>query len=101
MPPRSPRFSSHDSLLDAPVAATLDLHGFAAHEAESALRSFINSWKTRSPGAVLHVITGKGRGSQGAPVLKPLVRRLLKELAPATVRDWARTDDDGGYKLKL
>jgi DNA-nicking Smr family endonuclease len=101
MPPRSPRFSSSDPLLDAPVAATLDLHGFAANEAESALRSFINSWKTRAPGAVLHVITGKGRGSKGAPVLKPLVRRLLKELAPATVRDWARTDDDGGYKIKL
>ena len=101
MPPRSPRFSSKDPLFDAPVAATLDLHGFTASEAEPALRSFINSWKSRAPGAVLHVITGRGRGSKGAPILKPLVRRLLKELAPATVKDWARTDDDGGYRLKL
>ena len=54
-----------------------------------------------APGAVLHVITGTGRGSAGKPVLRPLVKRMLKEAGPGLVRDWALTPDDGGYKIKL
>lgn len=96
-----PHFDSSDPLLDAKVAATLDLHGFTAHAGEAALKNFLTTWKTRSPGAVVHVITGKGRGSKTAPVLKPMVRRLLKELQPTTLRDWTLSDDEGGYRIRL
>jgi len=95
-----PRFDPRDPL-DAPAAATLDLHGFAPANAEAALKNFLTTWKARSPGAVVHVITGKGRGSKTAPVLKPMVRRLLKELKPKTVQDWSLSDDEGGYQIKL
>ena len=60
--PPHPRFDPRDPL-DAPATATLDLHGFNARDAESALKNFLATWKARSPGAVVHVITGKGRGS--------------------------------------
>ena len=95
-----PRFDPSDPL-DAPAVATLDLHGFTADAAETALKNFLTTWKARSPGAVVHVITGKGRGSRTAPVLKPMVRRLLKALQPKTVRDWTLTADEGGYRIRL
>lgn len=95
-----PRFDPRDPL-DAPAVATLDLHGFTATAAEAALKNFLATWKARSPGAVVHVITGKGRGSRTTPVLKPMVKRLLKELKPKTVQDWALSDDEGGYRIRL
>jgi len=100
MPRPHPRFDPQDPL-DAPAAATLDLHGFTASTAEAALKNFLATWQTRSPGAVVHVITGKGRRSKTAPVLKPMVKRLLKELKPKTVQDWALADDEGGYRIRL
>lgn len=100
MPRSQPHFDPHDPL-DAPAAATLDLHGFTAAAAEPALKNFLATWKARSPGAVVHVITGKGRGSRTRPVLKPMVKRLLKELKPRTVLDWTLSDDEGGYRIKL
>jgi hypothetical protein len=96
-----PRFDSSDPLLDAPVAATLDLHGLGAIEAEAALKGFLETQKRRGPGSVLHVITGRGRGSTGKPVLRPLVKRVLKGAGPGVVRDWALTHDEGGYKIRL
>jgi DNA-nicking Smr family endonuclease len=95
-----PRFDPRDPL-DAPAAATLDLHGFTSATAEAALKNFLATWKSRSPGAVVHVITGKGRGSRTTPVLKPMVKRLLKELKPKTVQDWTLSDDEGGYRIRL
>jgi DNA-nicking Smr family endonuclease len=95
---RSPRFSSHDSLLDARVAATLDLHGFAATEARAAVTAFL---RRHRPGDVLHLVTGKGKGSAGKPVLRSLVSGMLKgELRPL-VADWALDPGDGGFLVKL
>ena len=56
--------------LDGPVADTLDLHGMTWSEAEPAVVAFLNRVRKRQPGALVHVITGKGRGSPGHPVLK-------------------------------
>jgi len=95
---RQPRFSARDPLLDAKATGTLDLHGFGAAEARSALSLFVRG---RRGGEILHVITGRGRGSAGAPVLRPLVSGMLKgELAPL-VADWSRDATDGGFLLKL
>lgn len=88
-------------MLDAPVAATLDLHGLTGPEASVAVRSFLETWRRRRPGAVVHIITGKGRRSAGAPVLRGLVKTLLQGELRALVGDWARDDADGGYKVRL
>lgn len=99
--PKHPTFSSHDDLLDAQVAATLDLHGFTGAEASAAVRSFFETWRRRQPGAVVHIITGKGKGSAGAPVLRDLVKTLLKEDLREFVTEWARDDAEGGYKVRV
>ena len=67
-----------DPLLDARPDATLDLHGMSVAEGVHAVRSFVTLWRGRRSGAVLHVITGKGRGSAGRPALRPAVRGLLR-----------------------
>jgi DNA-nicking Smr family endonuclease len=93
--------SLRDPLLDARPDATLDLHGMSVQEAERAVRSFVELWRARRSGAVLHVITGKGRGSAGRPALRPAVRRLLREHLRGTVRDWTLDADDGGFLVLL
>src|SRR5207244_149589 len=67
---RHPVFDSSDRLLDASVAAELDLHGFNAAEAPSAVRAFLERWQRRKAGAVVLLITGKGKGSPKGRVLR-------------------------------
>ncbi len=98
---RSPRFDSSDPLLDAPVVERLDLHGHTAVEAAALVKGFLAGWARRSPGSVVHIITGKGRGSAGAPVLRGLVGKLLKGELRGFVSEWALDEDDGGYKVRL
>ena len=95
---RQPRYSSRDTLLDATVSATLDLHGLSAIEARAAVTAFV---RARPAGTVLHIITGKGRGSARSPVLRSVVSGMLKgELAPM-LADWSLDASDGGFRLKL
>jgi DNA-nicking Smr family endonuclease len=83
------------------VHAALDLHGRSADEARAVVRSFVEAAAKRTPGAVLHVVTGKGRGSAGRPVLRGAVAALLRgELAPR-VADWSRDVDDGGFLVRV
>ncbi len=98
---RSPRFDASDPLLDAPVAERLDLHGHTAASAAALVRGCLASWARRGPGTVVHLITGKGRGSRGAPVLRGLVGRMLKGELRGLVAQWALDDDEGGYKVRL
>jgi len=90
-----------DPLFDVAADATLDLHGLSALEAERALRAFLQTWRARRPGAVLHVITGKGRGSAGRPALLPAVRRLLRGELREMARDWALDLDEGGFLIQV
>ena len=65
------------------------------------MRSFLALAGRRGPGSVVHIITGKGRGSVGRPVLRGAVAGMLRgELAPR-VADWARDIDDGGFLVRL
>jgi DNA-nicking Smr family endonuclease len=96
-----PPLSRTDALLDVEPTGTLDLHGYRASEAEAAVGTFLRSWAKRQPGAVLHVITGKGRGSAGRPALKPLVRRLLGTTLAPLVAEWSPDLDDAGYRVRL
>ncbi len=83
------------------LVATLDLHGFRASEVSLALETFLTSWRRRAKGCVVHIITGKGKGSPGRPVLKPRVRRLLTDDYNDRI-DWFEQDDSGGgFLVKL
>lgn len=95
---RSPTYSSHDSLLDARPDAVLDLHGFTAEQARAAVKACVQRAK---PGAVLHIITGKGKGSSGGPVLRSMVSGMLKGDLKVRVADWSLDHTDGGYRVKL
>ena len=98
---RQPRFDSRDDLLDG-SGATLDLHGAGAAEAKAAVRAFIATQARHASGSVVHIITGKGRGSAGGAVLRPRVAAELRGPACAPlIADWARDADDGGYKVRL
>lgn len=99
--PRQPRFDSRDDLLDG-SGATLDLHGAGAAEARAVVRAFVATQARRAPGSVLHIITGKGRGSAHGAVLRPAVAGELRGPAcAALIADWARDTDDGGFKVRL
>ena len=89
------------SLFDSRISSVLDLHGRTASEAREAVRSFLSLSARRWPGSVVHIITGKGRGSVGRPVLRGAVAGMLRrELAPR-IADWARDVDDGGFLVRL
>src|SRR5207244_9379167 len=65
-----PAFDARDPLLDAPADGELDLHGFGAIEARSAVRAFLESWRRRKAGAVVHLITGKREGLTDGTVME-------------------------------
>ena len=58
----------------------LDLHGADARTAEALLRAFLNDARRHGIGCV-RVIHGKGRQSEGTPVIKNLVDRMLRHRA--------------------
>ena len=99
--PRQPVFDSRDSMLDASVDGELDLHGYSAAEAPSALRRFLQTWQRRKNGAVVQIITGKGKGSADGPVLRGLVKNLLQGELRAMVGEWRMDDGEGGYRVRL
>ncbi len=98
---RGPRFDPRDPLLDARVHATLDLHGCTADEARRLVVGIVGSTARANPGAVVHVITGKGRRSAGRAALRGAVAGLLKGELATRVADWSRDVDDGGFLVRV
>ena len=87
--------------LDGPVDHTIDLHGLRSAEARAYVLSVIGSVYRKRPGSLVHIITGRGRGSAGAPVLKRAIGTLLRSGQVAHVAAWAADLDDGGYLVRL
>lgn len=87
--------------LDGPVSETLDLHGFRASEAKEQLPPYLAAARKRNPGGLVHVITGKGRGSPGHPVLKTVVRTMLRSGEIRGVRGWSLDAGGGGYLIRF
>jgi len=89
-------------LLDAHADFEIDLHG---HTVESALRRVANdlaTYRRRKAGAVVHVITGKGRNSEGSVSrLQPAVGDALKGKFKPLIEDFCRDYDEGGFKVRL
>jgi DNA-nicking Smr family endonuclease len=95
-PPRDP-FDP----FDAPVDHTMDLHGLRAAEARAWVTTTVDSLARNRPGALVHIITGKGRGSAGPPVLRRTIGALLRSGQLRHVETWATDLDGGGYLVKL
>lgn len=92
---------AHDPVLDAPVAATLDLHGSTVAEATAQVRGFLTAQSRLHPRSVVRIITGRGRGSSGGAVLRPTVARLLKGPLSLVVADFTIGIDEGSYLVLL
>lgn len=87
--------------LDGTPSDTLDLHGFTAAEAMTHLEQYLGRQRKRAPGALLHIITGRGRNSPSGPVLKTRLRSFLRADAGGLVAAWSRDHDDGGFLVRL
>jgi DNA-nicking Smr family endonuclease len=87
---------------DRSPAVTYDLHGQSALEALKNVESFLRSQARARPGAVVRVVTGRGKGGGGAPIRRR-TRTLLKRLKEqgAVVRDYVLEDSEGSFLVRL
>jgi DNA-nicking Smr family endonuclease len=88
--------------IDRPAAATFDLHGQTVAEAEANALRFLRAQARARPGAVVRLITGRGRGGGSAPV-RTRVRSLLRRLREdgAVVLDYAIEASEGSFVVRL
>jgi DNA-nicking Smr family endonuclease len=87
-------------LVESPVES-LDLHGMNAGQAETRVQFFFQRHATTSPGRVVHIITGRGTRSEGAPVLPDLVREMLQHDLSGMVSEWAGLHGGGGFAARI
>jgi DNA-nicking Smr family endonuclease len=82
--------------------ATFDLHGQSVLEALRSAEQFLRAQGKARPGAVVRLITGRGRSGQGAPI-RTRVGTLLRRLRDSEriVRDFQLEDTEGSYLVRL
>ena len=82
--------------------ATFDLHGQAVAEAAINAERFLRAQARARPGAVVRLITGRGRTGGGAPI-RTRVRTLLRGLRDqqVVVRDYALEASEGSFLVLL
>ncbi len=100
-PSPSPALTGIAQLLSEMQVATLDLHGYTADQARLRVRDFVTTHSRISAGSVVHIITGKGGGSEGAPVLLELVRDMLDSEAADQVDEYAGMLGGGGWVVRV
>jgi DNA-nicking Smr family endonuclease len=83
------------------VVDELDLHGATADEAERRLEMFVQRVAVTSPGGVVRVITGRGAGSAGQPVLQAVVRDALNGWLSDRIAEWAVDVGGGAYLFRV
>jgi len=83
------------------VVDVLDLHGLTGDEAETRLEMFLDRVAAGSPGEVVRVVTGRGAGSAGPPVLQGLVRDALTSWLEHRVAEWAVDIGGGAYLVRV
>ena len=87
---------------DRPAAATYDLHGQSVLEAVKNAESFLRSQAHARPGAIVRMVTGRGKGGGDAPIrsrTRTLLRRLKEE--GKVVRDYVLEDGEGSFLVRL
>lgn len=97
--PKRPASNPFDPFEGA-VDALLDLHGQTGAQARASVESFLKTSRSRYPGGLVHLVTGKGRNSAAGPVLLGTVRALLKKGSPL-VRGWYPDSGGGGFLVRL
>jgi DNA-nicking Smr family endonuclease len=87
---------------DRPVQATFDLHGQTVSEAAANAERFLRAQAKARPGAVVRLITGRGRSGGGAPI-RTRVRTMLRALREqeTVVRDFVLEDSEGSFLVRL
>jgi DNA-nicking Smr family endonuclease len=82
--------------------AVFDLHGQSVVEAVTNAERFLRSQARARPGAVVRVITGRGKAGGGAPI-RTRVRGLLRTLKESrtVVWDYVLEDSEGSYLVRL
>jgi DNA-nicking Smr family endonuclease len=87
---------------DRPTAATFDLHGQTVSEATANAERFLRAQAKARPGAVVRVITGRGRTGGGAPI-RTRVRSQLRALREqgTVVRDYVLEETEGSFLVRL
>ena len=87
---------------DRTPAATFDLHGQTVSEAAANADRFLRAQAKARPGAVVRVITGRGRAGGGAPI-RTRVRSQLRALREqgAVVRDYVLEETEGSFLVRL
>jgi DNA-nicking Smr family endonuclease len=82
--------------------AELDLHGQSVLDAVANAERFLLAQRKARPGAVVRVVTGRGRGGGGAPI-RTRVRTLLRGMRDkgAVVRDYLLEDSEGSFLVRL
>jgi DNA-nicking Smr family endonuclease len=87
---------------DRPPAATFDLHGQTVSEAAANADRFLRAQAKARPGAVVRVITGRGRAGGGAPI-RTRVRTQLRALREqgTVVRDYVLEETEGSFLVRL
>jgi DNA-nicking Smr family endonuclease len=85
-----------------PVAHFMDLHGQTVLEAAGNAEHFLRAQARARPGAVVRIVTGRGRLGGGAPIrtrVRTLLRRLQEE--GTVVRDFVLDDGEGAFLVRL
>lgn len=93
--------STPRTLHSALVADELDLHGLSADAAERRLGMFFDRVAVSARGEVVRIITGRGAGSAGPPVLQALVRDALDGWLADRVEEWAVDVGGGAYLARV
>ncbi len=96
-----PELTGVAKLLSEMPVAKLDLHGFTSAQARPRVRDFLTTHSRISAGRVVHLITGKGTGSEGEAVLRGLVRDMLDYEFAAHISDSAGMLGGGGWVVRF
>jgi DNA-nicking Smr family endonuclease len=95
------RASSPHTLRGSIVIDTLDLHGLTVDQAERRLEAFLERVALSEPGGVVRIVTGKGAGSAGAPLIRDMVLDALKGWLAHSVGDWSVDVGAGAYLVRV
>lgn len=87
---------------ERPAELSYDLHGQTVVEAVANAERFLRAQARARRGAVVRLVTGRGKTGGGAPI-RTRVRTLLRALRDEgrVVRDYVLEDGEGSFLVRL